>query len=57
MHLDRTIIISGAGIAGLVAAHRLAERGFRPVVVEQAPVLRAAGHASISGAARSKSSS
>jgi len=45
MRQGSTIIISGAGIAGLVAACWLGERGFRPVVVERSRSLRATGHA------------
>lgn len=39
------ILICGAGIAGLVLAHRLARGGFRPTVVERAPTLRRGGNA------------
>jgi len=39
------ILISGAGIAGLTAAFWLARSGLRVVIVEQAPSLRAEGHA------------
>lgn len=39
---DQTVLISGAGIAGSTLAYWLAEHGFRPTVVERAP-LRAGG--------------
>jgi 2-polyprenyl-6-methoxyphenol hydroxylase-like FAD-dependent oxidoreductase len=42
---DREVLICGAGIAGLVLAHRLARGGFRPTVVERAPTLRRGGNA------------
>jgi 2-polyprenyl-6-methoxyphenol hydroxylase-like FAD-dependent oxidoreductase len=38
------ILISGASIAGPALAIALARRGFRPVVVERAPALRAGGY-------------
>jgi 2-polyprenyl-6-methoxyphenol hydroxylase-like FAD-dependent oxidoreductase len=37
------VLISGAGIAGPALAHWLAERGYRVVVVETAPVVRPGG--------------
>ncbi len=37
------ILISGAGIAGLAAAIRLSQNGFRPTIVEKAPSIRAYG--------------
>jgi 2-polyprenyl-6-methoxyphenol hydroxylase-like FAD-dependent oxidoreductase len=42
---DRTILISGAGIAGLTLAYWLKRYGFEPTVVEVAPTLRAGGYA------------
>ncbi|HEY0685742.1 MAG TPA: FAD-dependent oxidoreductase [Steroidobacter sp.] len=42
---DRRVLISGAGIAGLVTAYWLKRHGFNPTVVERAPELRAGGHA------------
>lgn len=42
--VDRTILISGAGIAGPTLAYWLLEYGFRPVVVEPAPRLRTGGY-------------
>ncbi len=58
--MDRSsdILISGAGIAGLTCAIWLAREGFRPIVVERSPVIRADGfiislsHASYRYAAR-----
>ncbi|WP_329106314.1 FAD-dependent monooxygenase [Streptomyces sp. NBC_01439] len=41
----RTVLISGAGIAGPALAHRLAHHGLRPTVVEVAPALRPGGQA------------
>lgn len=41
----REVLICGAGIAGIVLAHRLARGGFRPTVVERAPALRRGGNA------------
>ena len=38
------ILISGAGIAGLTAAIRLAKAGFEPVIVEKADSARAGGY-------------
>ena len=38
------VLISGAGIAGLTAAIRLANAGFEPVIVEKAPSARAGGY-------------
>ncbi|MFD2181076.1 FAD-dependent monooxygenase [Rhodoplanes azumiensis] len=40
---SRTILIAGAGIGGLTAAIALADRGFRVVVLEQAPRLEPTG--------------
>lgn len=41
----KTVLISGAGVAGLAAAHWLRRRGFAPTVVERAPAVRTGGHA------------
>ena len=41
---DRSILISGAGIAGPTLAYWLKAGGFRPTVVEHAPALRAGGY-------------
>jgi 2-polyprenyl-6-methoxyphenol hydroxylase-like FAD-dependent oxidoreductase len=50
---DRTVLISGAGVAGLALAHWLKRYGFTVTVVERAPALRDGGHAvDIRGAAR-----
>ena len=38
------ILISGAGIAGPIAAYWLGQFGFSPTVVERAPALRVGGH-------------
>jgi 2-polyprenyl-6-methoxyphenol hydroxylase-like FAD-dependent oxidoreductase len=38
------ILISGAGVAGPILAYWLKHYGFRPAVVERAPVLRTGGH-------------
>lgn len=40
---DRTVLISGAGIAGSTLAYWLARRGWRPTVVERAARLRSSG--------------
>lgn len=40
---DRTVLISGAGIAGPTLAYWLARRNFRPTVVERATALRSSG--------------
>jgi 2-polyprenyl-6-methoxyphenol hydroxylase-like FAD-dependent oxidoreductase len=42
--MNQRILISGASIAGLTLAHRLARHGFHPTVVERAPALRAGGN-------------
>lgn len=42
---DRRVLISGAGIAGTVAAHLLARAGLRVTVVERAPAVRTGGNA------------
>lgn len=43
MASSRTILIAGAGIAGLSAAKALADRHFRAIVIEQAPRLEETG--------------
>ncbi|MCW2860805.1 MAG: putative oxidoreductase match, partial [Actinoallomurus sp.] len=40
---DRTVLISGAGIAGSTLAYWLARHGFRPTVVEHARRMRSSG--------------
>jgi 2-polyprenyl-6-methoxyphenol hydroxylase-like FAD-dependent oxidoreductase len=40
----RTVLISGAGIAGLSLALRLHQRGLEPIVIERAPGLRDGGY-------------
>lgn len=40
---DRTVLISGAGIAGSTLAYWLARHGLRPTVVERAAALRSSG--------------
>lgn len=40
----KTVLISGAGIAGPALAFWLGEAGFAPTIVEQAPALRAGGY-------------
>lgn len=42
--MDKRILISGAGVAGLTAAIWLGRHGLRPVVVERAPDVRADGY-------------
>ncbi|MFB6838338.1 FAD-dependent monooxygenase [Streptomyces sp. NPDC056361] len=42
--MNERILISGASIAGLTLAHRLARHGFRPTVVERAPAPRTGGN-------------
>ncbi len=50
---NRSVLISGAGIAGSALAHWLHRFGFRPTVVERADALRTGGHAvDIRGTAR-----
>ncbi len=44
MRSNARIMISGAGVAGLTAALWLGRAGFRPVVVERAPRIRADGY-------------
>ncbi|WP_246680255.1 FAD-binding domain [Mesorhizobium sp. B2-8-9] len=41
---DRTVLISGGGIAGPTVAFWLAAAGFRPTLIEQAPQLRTGGY-------------
>ncbi|MBZ9764287.1 FAD-binding domain [Mesorhizobium sp. CA8] len=41
---DRTVLISGGGIAGPALAFWLAAAGFRPTLIEQAPQLRTGGY-------------
>jgi len=49
----RTILISGASVAGLSLAHWLRRHGFEPTLVEKAPALREGGQAiDIRGTAR-----
>ncbi|XXT85321.1 hypothetical protein WMF27_44995 [Sorangium sp. So ce281] len=49
----RTVLISGASIAGPALAFWLARHGFRPVVVERADALRLGGqNIDVQGAAR-----
>lgn len=40
----RTVLISGAGIAGPALAHWLLSRGFEPTLIERAPALRTGGY-------------
>lgn len=42
--MNQRILIAGASIAGLTAAHWLARYGFQPTVVERAPGLRVGGN-------------
>lgn len=44
MDRDTKILISGAGIAGLTCATWLGRQGFKPVVIEKSPVIRADGY-------------
>ncbi|MGX8009156.1 FAD-dependent monooxygenase [Mesorhizobium sp. ORM8.1] len=41
---DRTVLISGGGIAGPALAFWLDAAGFRPTLIEQAPELRTGGY-------------
>jgi 2-polyprenyl-6-methoxyphenol hydroxylase-like FAD-dependent oxidoreductase len=41
----RTVLISGAGIAGLTLAYWLHQRGLQPIIIEKAPKLRPEGYA------------
>ena len=43
MKKDSRILIHGAGVAGLTCAIWLGRNGFRPVIIEKAPEIRAAG--------------
>ncbi|MEV0677580.1 FAD-dependent monooxygenase [Actinosynnema sp. NPDC050436] len=43
--MKKTVLISGAGVAGLTAAHWLHRHGYAPTVVERAPALRPGGQA------------
>src|SRR5258706_8283138 len=50
---NRTILISGASIAGPALAYWLSRYGFKPTIVEKAPALREGGYAiDIRGAAQ-----
>ena len=40
----KTVVISGAGIAGPTLAYWLADRGFEPTLVERAPQMRSGGY-------------
>ncbi|WP_030253623.1 FAD-dependent monooxygenase [Streptomyces violens] len=42
---SRTVLVSGAGIAGLATAYWLRHQGYEPTVVERAPGLRPGGQA------------
>jgi len=44
MNHHSRILISGAGVAGLTAAIWLGEAGYRPLIVEKAPEIRADGY-------------
>ncbi|HEX2772930.1 MAG TPA: FAD-dependent monooxygenase [Micromonosporaceae bacterium] len=49
----KTVLVSGASIAGPALAHWLHRHGFEPTVVERAPALRPGGHAvDVRGVAR-----
>ena len=41
---NKTILISGAGIAGLTLAYWLKQYGFVPIIVEKHPTLRTEGY-------------
>ncbi|MEU2872705.1 FAD-dependent monooxygenase [Streptomyces olivoreticuli] len=41
----KTVLISGAGVAGLTLAHWLRHHGFAPTVLERAPAIRPGGQA------------
>jgi 2-polyprenyl-6-methoxyphenol hydroxylase-like FAD-dependent oxidoreductase len=41
---DKTVLISGAGIAGPTLAYWLLEWGWRPTLVERSPRLRGGGY-------------
>ena len=40
----KSVLISGAGIAGPTLAYWLLQHGFQPTIVEQAPSLRTSGY-------------
>jgi 2-polyprenyl-6-methoxyphenol hydroxylase-like FAD-dependent oxidoreductase len=42
--MNKTVLISGAGIAGPTLAYWLSRHGFIPTVIERAPVLRTGGY-------------
>ncbi|MFH8366191.1 FAD-dependent monooxygenase [Streptomyces sp. NPDC018031] len=42
---NRTVLISGASVAGLATAYWLRQHGWAPTVVERAPAVRTGGHA------------
>jgi 2-polyprenyl-6-methoxyphenol hydroxylase-like FAD-dependent oxidoreductase len=42
--MNKTVLISGAGIAGPTLAYWLSRHGFTPTVIERAPVLRTGGY-------------
>jgi 2-polyprenyl-6-methoxyphenol hydroxylase-like FAD-dependent oxidoreductase len=42
--MNKTVLISGAGIAGPTLAYWLSRHGFAPTIVERAPVLRTGGY-------------
>ncbi|HZZ87473.1 MAG TPA: hypothetical protein VFE13_03970 [Caulobacteraceae bacterium] len=42
--LNRTVLISGAGIAGPMLAYWLRAAGFEPTLVERSPTLRTGGY-------------
>src|SRR4051794_13981781 len=42
--MSRTVLISGAGVAGPTLAYWLIARGFTPTLVERAPALRTGGY-------------
>jgi len=44
MNKNSRIMISGAGVAGLTAAIWLGRHGFKPVIIEKAPEIRADGY-------------
>ncbi|MDL4820965.1 FAD-dependent monooxygenase [Actinomadura opuntiae] len=44
MNENTSVLVSGAGIAGLALAFRLRRHGFAPTVVERAPAIRAGGY-------------
>ena len=41
---QKSILISGIGIAGSTLAYWLGEHGYRPTLIEQAPRLRTGGY-------------